>query len=85
MSAAEVRERMVSKPTFYLKIAYITSQLAFITCKKDRHEILSGYVSKRISAAYEKLLSSALVFIRVPYEKKVQSIYLSRHAKDLAV
>jgi hypothetical protein len=56
---------------------------AHITCKKDHHEILAGSVWKEILAAYEKLLSSALVFRKAHNEEKVRSVYLSKHAKDI--
>ncbi len=81
----EVWERMASEPTFDPKTAYITSQVAHITCKKAHHEILAASVSKGISAAYEKLLSSALLIIKVPNEKKERSFYLSRHAENIAI
>lgn len=67
------------------KTAFVTSQLAHITCKKDHHEILAGSVSKDISAAYEKLLSSSLVFIKAPNKDKVRSVYLSKHAKEITI
>jgi hypothetical protein len=61
---------MANDTSFDAKKAYITSQVAHITCKKDNHEILAGTVSPDLSTAYEKLLSSTLVFLKAPNEKK---------------
>jgi hypothetical protein len=58
MSGDKVREKMANEASFDSKTAYIPSQVAHITCKKDNHEILAGSVSADHSAAYEKLLSS---------------------------
>jgi hypothetical protein len=85
MSEAEVWKRMACDESFDPKTAFVTSQLAHITCKKDHHEILAGSVSKDISAAYEKLLSSSLVFIKAPNKDKVSSVYLSKHAKEITI
>ncbi|MFN9980019.1 MAG: hypothetical protein ACK53Y_08910, partial [bacterium] len=46
---------------------------------------MAGSVSKDISAAYEKLLSSSLVFIKAPNKDKVRSVYLSKHAKEITI
>jgi hypothetical protein len=43
---------MANDTSFDAKTAYITSQVAHITCKKDNHEILAGTVSPDLSAAY---------------------------------
>jgi len=85
MSGAEVRKRMARDESFDPKTAFVTLQLAHTTCKKDHHEILAGSVSKDISAAYEKLLSSSLVFIKAPNKDKVRSVYLSKHAKEITI
>jgi hypothetical protein len=55
-------KKAANNVSFDPKPAYITSQVAHIMCKKDHHEILAGSVSTDMSAAYEKLLSSTLVF-----------------------
>ncbi len=62
MSGTDFHEKAANDASFDPKTAYITSQVAHITCKKDHHEILAGSVSTDMSAAYEKLLSSTLVF-----------------------
>jgi hypothetical protein len=67
------------------KTAFITSQVVHISCKIDHREILAGPASKKISAANEKLFSSASVFIKAPNEEKVRSVYLSKHAKGMAI
>ncbi len=51
------------------------------TCKKDNHEILSATVSDALSAGYEKLQSSCLVFIQSP-NKKVKALYVSKYADN---
>jgi hypothetical protein len=85
ISGAEVRIRMACDQSFDPKTAFVTLQFAHITCKKDHHEILASSVSKVISAAYEKLLSSSLVFIKAPNKDKVRPVYLSKHAKEIAI
>lgn len=85
MSENCVQEEMAADPTFDQRKTYITSQVGHITCKKDHPEILLNSVSPHLSTAYEKLLSSMLVFISVHGEKKVRAIYLSRHATDINI
>jgi hypothetical protein len=80
-----MQKRMACEESFDPKTAFVTLQLAHITCKKDHHEILAGSVSKDISAAYENLLSSSLVFIKEPNKDKVRSVYLSKHAKEITI
>ena len=81
-SGQTIRERMASELDYDPKSSYIVSQVAHITCKKDHHEILSATVSDALSAGYEKLQSSSLVFIQPP-SKKIKAIYVSKHAKDI--
>jgi hypothetical protein len=85
MSRAEVRKRMACDESFDPKTAFVTLQLAHITGKKDHHEILAGSASKDISAGYEKLLSSSLVFIKEPNKDKVRSVYLSKYGKEITI
>jgi hypothetical protein len=82
MSGDEICDRMGKEDNFDPKSAYIISQVAHISCKKDHHTILSSTVSDDLSAAYEKLQSSALVFVRVSTDekkKKVKSYFLSKY------
>jgi hypothetical protein len=81
-SGLKIRERMATEQNFDPKTSYIVSQVAHITCKKDHHEILSATVSDRLSAGYEKLQSSCLVFIKPP-SSKIKAVYISRHAFDV--
>jgi len=74
MSETRVQEEMAADPTFDLKRTYIKSKVGHITCKNDHSEILLNSVSPHLSTAYEKLLSSMLVFILVHGEKKVRLI-----------
>jgi hypothetical protein len=64
MSGAEIRSKMASDPNFQPKDSYILSQVAHIVCKKYHHEILSATVSEDLSAAYEILQVSSLVFVK---------------------
>ncbi len=66
MSSAEIRTNMASEECFDPKRYYLISQVAHIVCKKDHHEILSETVSNDLSAAYEMLQASSLVFIAEP-------------------
>jgi hypothetical protein len=84
-SEQSVQEKMAADPSFDIKSTYITSQLGHITCKKDHPEILANTVSPPLNTAYEKLLSSALVFFKADREKKVRFTYLSCHATDIAI
>jgi len=73
---------MASELDYDPKSSYIVSQVAHIMGKKDHHEILSATVSDALSAGFEKLQSSSLVFIQPP-SKKIKAIYVSKHAKDI--
>jgi hypothetical protein len=89
MSGNEISGRMGKEDTFDPKSTYIISQVAHISGKKDHHTILSSTVSGDLSAAYEKLQSSALVFVRVSTDekkkKKVKSFFLSKYTHDIQV
>jgi hypothetical protein len=61
---------MGKEDTFDPNSTYIISQVAHLLCKKDHHTILSSIVSDDLSAAYENLQSSALVFVRVSMDEK---------------
>lgn len=66
------------------KMSYIVSQVAHISCKKDTYEILFNTVTDRLSAGYEKLQSSALVFVKAPAaDSKVKAVFLSKHAFNI--
>jgi hypothetical protein len=73
------------------KTSYLITQVAHITCKKDNHEILANTVSEELSAGYEKLQSSLLVFVRVRTddkadgEQRVKSMFVSRYATDIKI
>jgi len=59
----------------------LISQVAHITCKKNNYEILSNTVAEKLSAGYEKLHSSALVFLKPPSAKsKVKAVFISKNA-----
>ncbi len=86
MSGLEVREKMATEERFDVKKNYIISQIAHITCKKDHHEILSQTQSKNISAGYEKLQSSALLFIEPPTSSsKIKASYVAKHALNICL
>jgi hypothetical protein len=64
MSGAEIRNRMANDVNYEPKNCYVIAQVAHIVCKKDHHEILSATVSDDLSAAYETLQASSLVFVK---------------------
>ncbi len=85
MSSEEIRKAMGIDSSFDPKKFYIISQVVHIVCKKDHHEILSETVSVDLSAAYETLQASSLVFVRESEEKKVKSYYIPKHAYGICI
>jgi hypothetical protein len=85
MSSAEIRNAMGIDPSFDPKKCYLISQVVYIVCKKDHHDILSEMVSNDLSAAYETLQASSLIFIRESEGSKVKSYYISKHAIDICI
>ncbi len=80
MSSEEIRKAMDIDSSFDPKKCYLILQVGHIVCKKGHHEILSETVSVDLSAAYETLQASSLVFVRESEEKKVKSYYIPKHA-----
>jgi len=64
MLGAEIRSIMANKPDYQPKDSYILAQVAHIICKKDYHDILSATMLEDLSADYETLQVSSLVFIK---------------------
>jgi hypothetical protein len=91
MSASEIRERMGKDDDFDPKTIYLISQMAHITCKKDKHKILIHTVSEDLSSGYEKLCASALVLVRLCNKEKdcsctkVKSVFVSKYARDIKI
>ena len=85
MSGAEIRNRMANDVNYEPKNCYIIAQVAHIVCKKDHHEILSATVSDDLSAAYETLQASSLVFVKEVGEKRVKSYYIPRNAYNVCI
>jgi len=85
MSGAEIRSKMASDPNFQPKDSYILSQVAHIVCKKDHHEILSATVSEDLSAAYEILQVSSLVFVKEEGEERVKSYFIPKNARNVSI
>jgi len=85
MSGAEIRSKMASDPTFKPKDSYILAQVAHIVCKKDHHEILSSTVSEDLSAAYETLQVSSLVFVKEEGEQRVKSYFIPKNARNVLI
>jgi len=76
---------MANDPDFNSKDGNILSQVAHIVCKKDHHEILSATLSEDLSAAYETLQVSSLVFIKQQGEHWVKSYFIPRSASDVSI
>jgi hypothetical protein len=85
MGKTEIQKEIASDPSFDTKKTYIASQVAHIACKKDHHSILTNTISPHMSTAYDKLVSSALVFTLNGHEKKVKSYYVSKYATDIKI
>ena len=85
MSRAENINRMASDANYEPKNCYIIAQVAHIVCKKDHHEILPATVSEHLSAAYETLQASSLVFVKELGEKRVMSYYTPRIAYNACI
>jgi len=83
-SGERIREQMATDSNYDPKTSYLISQVAHITCKKDNYEILSNTVAERLSSGYEKLQTSALVFIKPPSEQsKIEGVFISKHASNV--
>jgi hypothetical protein len=85
MSSAEIRNCLDMDADFDPKRCYRISQVAHIVCKKDHHDILSDTVSDDLSAAYETLQVSSLVFVKEMEEEKVKSFFIPKHAYDICI
>jgi hypothetical protein len=70
--------------SFDPKKCYLILQVAHIVCKKGLREMLSETVSVDLSAAYETLQASSLVFVRESEEKKGEILlyYKACYAHD---
>ncbi len=80
MSGSRIRNKMAIDENFDPKNCYSIAQVTHFVCKKDHHEILSAMVSEDLSAAYETMQASSLVFVRESGEKRVKSYYITRNA-----
>jgi len=85
MSNAEIKKFMDIDANFDPKKCYIILQVAYIICKKDHHDKLSETVSDDLSAAYETLQASSLVFIQELEEEKVKSFFIPKHAYNICI
>jgi hypothetical protein len=73
---------MASYDNFNPKKYYLIAQVAHKVCKKEHHQILSETVSDDLSATYEMMQASSLVFVSEPGEN-IKSFYITKHACDI--